>query len=202
MPRRRSNSQAAQEPAPDEAQDATLESDAEILQRSNLSPTDLIGKVVEAILGEEEDLEQYAPRIKQLAANQEVKAQLLASLTQANDQARLARLLKVRDKLEHKVVEAANEDDISTADAAAMYEYLDGKTKTLQDDLHISATGMRDVTASLSKLDVSTQKRRKELEDKLRQTTPQGREIVRRIAHGLAKTARSADQPQSRRVPD
>lgn len=156
-----------------------------------LIPMDVLGKVVDSFINGG-TLENLEPEIQQLVDRQEDRARLISALMQTNDYRRLVKLAKVRDKLEDRMLEVAGSDDLSAEETLAFTVHVGTETEKLQSSIQVQGSDLKDLVNMLQTMDSTLQNKHKLLEVRLKNTSPQAREIIRRVAYGLGKAAGKA----------
>jgi len=129
--------------------------------------------------------------LMQLTTNQEQRAELISALVLSHDYSRLTKYIAVREHLEDKVLEAALRDDLSPAEQLMLLRLVGDETTALENKVQGSSTGIKDMMALMNKVDYQLQVGEHSLRTKYAKTTPQGREIVRRIAVRIQQTFRN-----------
>jgi len=147
---------------------------------------DVLDHVVNGIKTGSNLTEQY-PEIARLVNNQESRAELINNLLLTHDYDRLVKYVRARQSLEKFMFECANRGDLSPTEGLAFMSMVMSETETIYSRVKSGATKINDVVGMLNKIDYTVQQSEKELLNKFKKTTPQGREIVRRLIHKLNK---------------
>lgn len=126
--------------------------------------------------------------LSQLTTNQEQRAELISALVLSHDYNRLVKYMAVREHLEDQVMEAALRDDLTPAEKLMMLRLVGDETAALENKVQSSSTGIKDMVSLMNKVDYQLQVGEHSLRAKYAKTTPQGREIVRRLAVRIQQT--------------
>lgn len=145
--------------------------------------------VIEAVV-QGKDLLQHAKEIERLVMGQETRANLVDSLIATADYERLMGFLTARRTLEFSLLGALNSGQLSPPEQLALLNYLNTETRNIEGKIKAGTTEMKDVMGLLLKLDASTAAGEASIAERVKLTTPQGREIVRRVLHRLGKATR------------
>ena len=124
-------------------------------------------------------------RIDKLIINQEQRAELISQLLLSHEYSRLVKYLMVRNHLEDELVGASLRDDLSVGEKMIMLKMADDVVNSLSSKIQAGSTSMHDVMSIISKVDYTLQVNEGSLKQKFKRTTPQGREIVRKLAYRL-----------------
>ena len=159
-----------------------------------VEPTlDILEKVVEA-LRTGNPLEGVRADVERLVANQQTKTDLINNLVLAHDFDRLTLYLKARSKLERFLFGLLQQEKLSAQDALAYFRIVYEEAKVLTDRVQNGSSPVKDASSELDKVDLAVQQAQQALKDKLKDTSPQGREIIRRLRHKAQGILRSIDQ--------
>jgi len=138
--------------------------------------------------------------VARLIHEQERRAEIITSLLMTHDQERLVRFLRMRKKLESQLEEALASNQLSNADKAAFLDYINAEARHMENNVKAGAVGLKDVIGLLTKLDYSLSQGNAALQQRLAATSPQAREVVRKLAYRVARSASAAaatDVPDS-----
>jgi hypothetical protein len=169
----------------------------EVLPAENQADPDTVINTIEKVVSgiiDGGDVSASFPEIARLIANQEQRAELLTNLIQTQDYKRLGKFLRAQNKLENEVLACAMRDDLSPAESFQLLELIGPETEKLKNKVKSGTPQVKDIEGILNKLDYALQMSDDEIRKKFsKNTTPQGREITRRLIHKLTKAKRAAD---------
>ena len=154
----------------------------------NSSVLDALNAVVKNITSGG-DLTAHRSNIERLVCSQEQRATMIDNLLLTHDYERLVEFVKTRQKLENFLLGCANRDDLSPAESLAFLRYVGDESKYLTGRIKAGSSSINDIVSLMSKIDYTIQVDEGNLMKRLANTSPQGREIIRRVAFKLAKTA-------------
>lgn len=146
------------------------------------------------------DISSHEEQIEKLVLNQEQRAELIDNILLTHDYDRLVKYIKARKVLEDFMLLCAERGDLSVTEALAFMKIVHDESETLQGRVKAGATSIKDVVSMLHKVDYAIQANEKGLQKKFDKTTPQGREIIRRLAHKLQKATHGKVKKES--IPD
>jgi|KBSSwiStaDraftv2_1062776.scaffolds.fasta_scaffold00022_321 methyl-accepting chemotaxis protein len=149
---------------------------------------DVLDNVVEGIL-KGESLEKHHDQIRKYILNQQDRSELIANLLLTKDYRRLVSFVKVRDVLEQRLLEAATRADLNISEMMAMMTIVNAGADKLSNKVEAGASNISDVIALMTKVDYTLQENDSKMKEKLKKTSPSGREIVRRVIHKLKKVS-------------
>lgn len=132
-------------------------------------------------------LEGFKSEINKLISNQEDRAELIDNLMLTHQYDRLIRYVKARAYLESYLIACVQRQDLSPTEALAFMKIVMTETETISNRIKSGGTNVNDLMSLINKADFTTQINEADLAKKFSDTTPQGREIVRRLAHRLTK---------------
>ena len=135
------------------------------------------------------DLSRRKEEIEKLTTGQEERADLIDNLTLTHDYTRLVRFLKAQEKLETFVFNAMNRGSLSPMESLSYLKYICEEKKSLEGRIKAGSTSIKDFVSLINKINYTVQISHRDLEKKLKNTTPQGREIIRRAAYKIRKLA-------------
>jgi hypothetical protein len=128
-------------------------------------------------------------RIAQLVTNQESRAELVSNMVMTHDFDRLARYMRARASLEDILLKAAVDRTLTPTQALAFLKIAQEQSEIILNRVRAGATNIQDLLSLLNKADYALQVQDAELAKKFSNTSPQGREIIRRLVHHLNKAA-------------
>ena len=135
------------------------------------------------------DLSRRKDEIERLTTGQEERADLIDNLTLTHDYTRLLRFLKAQAKLETFVLTAMDRDELTPVESLAFLKYISEEKKHLEGRVKAGSTSIKDFVQLINKINYTVQISQRDLEKKLKGTSPQGREIIRRAAYRIRKLA-------------
>lgn len=135
-------------------------------------------------------LAHLSEQINQLISNQEQRAELISSLVMSHEYQRLVKYLAVRAHLEDQLIESALRDDLSVSERIMLLKLVGDETQSTANKVQAGSTTVKDILGLMNKVDYKLQLGERSLGSKFKKTTPQGREIVRRVAFQLQRTIR------------
>lgn len=147
---------------------------------------DVLESVVDGILTGR-SLERQRGQISRYISNQEARAELIANLVQTDDYRRLVRLLRARGKLEQSLLSAMERHDLNPSEMLALHQVASHEVAVTSKGVLANANNVNDVIGLLEKADAAFSDQEEFLAKKFAKTTPQGREVIRRLAHRLSK---------------
>ena len=166
-----------------------VEIEREIEDAKADSVLNTLSKVVGSIKTGESITDETRESVTKLISNQEDRAELIQNLLLTHQYDRLVRYTKIRDHLERVMLTCAKRGDLTAAEALAFMKITMEQTDSISSEVRAGATSVQDLMGMLNKVDFAVQIGEKELEKKFANTSPQGREIVRRLATRLSKAA-------------
>jgi hypothetical protein len=135
------------------------------------------------------DISGQLGQIGRLIHNQDSRAEVFNSLALTHSYGRYVHFLKAIDRIEQVMLAMANEAQLTPGDALALLEYMQEETKKIESKISSNTASNRDIAALLGKVDFAVSSQQQELAKRMAKTTPQNREIIRRVAHRLLKSA-------------
>lgn len=128
--------------------------------------------------------------VERLLNAREEKTELVNSLLVIHDMDRLPDYLKLRRYIEKYLLRSAFKSELTPAEALAFLKISQDEIKGIVSQVRTNGDPSKDVGELLNKADFVTKASEKELVEKFKMTSPQGREILRKIGHKLAKAAK------------
>ena len=128
-------------------------------------------------------------QIASLINNQEERAKLLDTLLLTHDYDRLVNFLYARKQLEQLLLSAAMRGDLTPTEQLAFMTIVLKETETISQRIRAGANSEKDIMSLLNKVDYTMQVSESDSLKKFKDTTPQGREIIRRAAYRIRKLA-------------
>ena len=156
------------------------------------SPPDPILEILKELVDKfksGESTENVKAEIVKLISHQGERHELINNLLVMHDLDRLPAYLKARHLIEQYLLTCADRKDLSPIEALAFFKIAQTEIETITSRVRIGATPVKDVEALVEKADFVTRLSETELQRKFQSTTPQGREILRKVGYRLAKLA-------------
>ena len=138
-----------------------------------------------------ESLEDLRVPLLQLTGNQEERAKLVRSLMLTHDYSRLSNYLILRDKLEQLMLGFAVGGQLSPAEGLSFLRTVREEISTIQGSVTEGATSSGDVTTLLNKVSFAAKAHEDILSKKIK-SSPQNRELVRKLIFRLSKLSRAS----------
>lgn len=132
------------------------------------------------------DLASLRVPIVQLTGNQEERAKLIRSLMLTHDYSRLVNYLVIRDKLEQLLMEYAAAGQFTPAEGLAFFKAVCGEIAGIQQAVSEGAASGGDATTLLNRVSFAAKAQEGILSKKVN-SSPQNRELVRRVIYRLTK---------------
>lgn len=145
------------------------------------------------------DISANQEEISKLILNQESRAELIDNILLTHDYDRLVKYVRARKVLEDFLLLSCQRGDLSATEALAFMKIVMSESETLQNRIKAGATSVKDILGLVNKADFALQVKETELSKKFEKTSPQGREIIRRLAHRLNKVQKGANKQS---IPD
>jgi hypothetical protein len=152
---------------------------------------DALDRVVDSIMNGS-DLSPEFPKIARLIHAQDQRAEVISQLVLTQDYKRLAKATRAREKLEETIFTLAQNDELLPAERLLVLERLDNLIRDTRKGISLQSTSIADIRAMLEKIDYATEAAGETLKRKFEKTSPQGREVVRKLITNLDKRLRSA----------
>lgn len=150
---------------------------------------DALDRVVEGVI-EGKDLSPHFSEIARLIHAQDRRAEIISQLVLTHDYARIARALRAREQLEESLFAAALNDDLLPAEKVLLLEKLESIVTTSRKAIGAETVSINDIQTMLEKLDYTAEMANAGMGNKLKGTTPQGREIVRKLLVQVSRKVR------------
>lgn len=137
------------------------------------------------------DIRAEMPTIQGLIDKQEIRAEVITKLALTQDFVRLSKFVTARQKLESGILAVANQGDLSAGEALAFLDYVKAEVETIEKKVSSSSITGRDVQGLIDQMNILANADAGHFQKKLQATSPQNREIIRRLSHKMAKMAAS-----------
>jgi hypothetical protein len=137
--------------------------------------------------------------VGRIMVGQTKRAEVVNGIMQAHDLDRLVRLTRAADINERVIVELAERPDLSTLERLALHQVLSTERDKVAGRVRSNAIDVKDLAALLLKTDAVVQQTNEETIRRFSTTTPQGREIIRRVTSTMIKVRAATDsqRPQT-----
>jgi ribosomal protein L12E/L44/L45/RPP1/RPP2 len=93
--------------------------------------------------------------------------------------------MKARKKIETVLLAVADKGNLTPAESMAFLAYLSAEMKVAEKRIFSNSISGKDIEGLLAKINYAATTEAEAFQEKLRDTSPQNREIVRRLAHKL-----------------
>jgi hypothetical protein len=133
------------------------------------------------------DISAQEERITKVILNQEQRAELIDNIMLTHDFDRLVQYAKARKVLEDFLLKSAIRGDLSVTEALAFMRIVQTESETLQNRVKSGAHSVKDIVQMIQKVDYTIQRNEQDLAKKYKNTSPQSREVMRRLGHKLNK---------------
>jgi hypothetical protein len=123
-----------------------------------------------------------------IASHQPEKVNIVKALMRGVDINRLNRFVQVRDRAEHELAKAALRGDLKSTEYLAFLRFAATEIKEIRENLtveEIMRNGGGDSEGMLNKMDHAQQAQETETAKQYKNTTPLGREIIRKQIHRM-----------------
>lgn len=147
------------------------------------------------------DISSSQGEISKLILNQESRAELIDNILLTHDYDRLVKYVRARKVLEDFMLLCIQRGDLSATEALAFMKIVMDETKMLQTRVKAGATSIKDVEQLVNKVDFALHAKEAEINKKYDKTSPQGREIIRKLAHALNRV-KGGGKPDSQTIHD
>lgn len=142
-----------------------------------------------------EGLDKIKPDVDRLTMAQEDRMTLVNSLTTQHSLIRMVRLMMARDRLERFMLSSLERSDLTPNEALLFMKMIQTDMAELQ--VHLKPTPIKDSKGLVDKVDYAQKKAVGDSLSRYDKTSPQGREIIRKIIHGLLKKDGGSGKPTS-----
>jgi hypothetical protein len=132
-----------------------------------------------------EALDRIKPDVDRLTMAQEDRMTLVNSLTTQHSLIRMVRLMMARDRLERFMLSSVERSDLTPSEALLFLKMIQTDMSEIQ--TQIKPTPIKDSKGLIDKVDYAQKKAIADTLSRYDNTSPQGREIIRKIIHGLLK---------------
>ena len=170
----------------------------EQVQDQLVEPDELADSAVDALeavvlsVVQSKELRGLRDKIEALVHGSASRADIASGLIDANNLSRLAKHAAARRNLERIILAEANKPEMDLGKAAVLFKLVNEVTTDLEGTVKTRTTEIKDVAGALGKADAVLSSSRADALKKFATTTPQGREIIRRLSHTVNKAARKA----------
>ena len=178
--------------------DAAVITVAGVIRRQELTPPTVpverltgpvmgvVSEVVKAIR-DGTDLSAHYATIQRLINNQESRAEMIDQLLMTHDYTRLVDLTNARDRLEASLIQACFDDSLKPIERAVLLKEVSATLKGVETRVRAGATSVKDILSLLEKVDYSTSIGAVDLQKKFEKTSPQSRDVMRKVLSKMRK---------------
>lgn len=146
----------------------------------------VLGELVQAF-DSGQGLNQIKSEVDRLTMAQEERMVLVDSLVTQHSLVRMTRLMAARDKLERFMLSATERSDLTPSEALLFLKLIQTDMTEIKES--IKPTPIKDAKGLVDKVDYAQKKTLAGAMSRYDRTSPQGREIIRKVLHGLIKRA-------------
>ena len=170
----------------------------------DLDPDDSL-KVLESLVGKfakGESLSAIKPEVDRLVMAQDDRVMLVKAVMATHGLTRLVRLVKARDRLERFMVSCLERGDMTASEAIVFMKII--QTSMTEVQTEIIPQPLKDSDGVVDKADFATRKSGEVVRRNLGNTSPQGREVMRKMLYGMFKghqNGQDADAGRSGALP-
>lgn len=136
-------------------------------------------------------LEALYPQLSRLIANQERRAEIVDQLLLTSEFDRATTLAQARARLEHDLIISCYRNELTAHERMDLLEVLVPLEREARNRIKSGALPINDLLAQIQKMDSTLAIDEEALRSKFSKTTPQGREVVRKLAMRLSKATRA-----------
>lgn len=153
----------------------------------------------EIVAGIEEgkDIRETYSAIGRLIHNNEQRANVINQLLMTNDFRRATELTEARDQLEFELIQAAKRNDLTAEERLVLMKMLDEQLKMVSGRLAAGAQPVQDLIGLMQKINFAAQHDDRALQQRFAQTSPQGREIIRKLVTTMGRALHAAKATES-----
>lgn len=138
------------------------------------------------------DIREKYERIDQLTRQQDARAEIFNQLYQSHDYRRFVNFLKARATVEKVILAVATKGDLDPAASLALLEYLGKEIGGMEKRISANSISGKDIAALLAKIDQVVDSSAEKMDAELKTSTPQNRELMRRVGYKLLKVVKQA----------
>jgi hypothetical protein len=143
------------------------------------------------------DIRESYPLIGRLIHNQEPRSNVVNQLLLTNDFRRVTELSAARDHLEQELMAGAYRQDLTAAERLVLLKMLQEQLKTAESRLAAGAQPVQDLIGLMQKINFATQGDENALRQRFSQTSPQGREIIRKLVTTMRRAMTGKERDES-----
>lgn len=133
----------------------------------------------------EEDISKYV-------TNHQQRSELIDNLVQSHHYDRLVAHLEIRDRLEKFLFQCIGENALKPNEALAFLTLITKESQLIESRVRGGTSAISDLERMLTDVDSKVRLDEKSLQKKFAKTSPQTREVMRRVAHQLMKASGKA----------
>ena len=138
------------------------------------------------------DLSAHRQTLNRLLYSQEQRSQVIDQLMMVSDYKRLVELTEARNHLESMLVKSSYRGDLNPAEQLVLLSQLTSITKQVEGKVRSGAQSVSDLETLLRRIDYAANTDSEGLKKKFQQTSPQGREVIRKLTMRLQKAVKEA----------
>jgi hypothetical protein len=155
----------------------------------------VLGELVQAF-DSGHGLGQVKSQVDRLTMAQDDRMVLVDSLVTQHSLVRMARLMAARDRLERFMLSATERSDLTPSEALLFLKMIQTDMSEIKES--IKPTPIKDARGLVDKVDYAQKRTLAGAMAKYDRTSPQGREIIRKVLHGLLKRANGANDKKGK----
>lgn len=129
------------------------------------------------------------PDINRLVHGVDSRANLISTLAAVHGFQRYHKLLQIQQQIEDGLLEVAKKP-MSASELLELASFVQTSVNGAKRQIDDQTTGIQDLDSLLTKIDYALDAKQREAHQQLANTTPQNREIMRRLAHRMLKLAK------------
>lgn len=164
-------------------------------ERPKTTPNLVSGIISEIVSGIEQskDFSHVYPTISRLIDHQEDRANLVSNLLVFDDFRRAAVMVEVRNQLESDLILAAKEGKLRPAERIILLQLVDKRMDSIERRIAGKGSNIEDITSVLEKANYAVEMRGDALRKKFGESSPQGREIIRKLITRIGRELKAAE---------
>jgi hypothetical protein len=142
------------------------------------------------------DISEYKEQVQKLIHNQAERADLVDNVLMTIDYERLGNAMASKIKLEMIIHAAIASGQISTIEAIALFPIVSKEAESLLKRVKLGTSEVKDVSKLVEKVNSIAEDGNAEILKQFANTSPQNREIMRRMAHKFGKIVKDVQKEQ------
>ena len=143
------------------------------------------------------DLSGHRQALNRLLYNPEQRAQVIDSLLMVSDYKRLVELSEARNYLETCLVQSSYRGDLNPAEQLVLLSQLSAIVRQVEGKVRAGGQSMTDIESTLRRIDYAANSDTDTLKKKFADTSPQGREVIRKLTMKLYKAVKQAEAEET-----